>query len=268
MSETGNIISAEKYKLSRRRSTLLLPAGIIILSAIIFFSVDFATQRDWIGITSGFYLASSSIGWMINIIALLTIIITSFQISGEFAMGTVKAAWVRPASRSSWYAGKLVTVSAASSLLFLIALATITLLAYFKYGFSSLMEKDYLVHSVSSLAARYVMASLLTILSLISLVVVTAFVASLFLRPGSAIAVTVMLAFFMSIISIYQQAGPFLLSNSLTAPFEQMKVMSKGLPVPYRWNTFIWQNITCAMAYLVLFAASGQYVINKKEITF
>ena len=192
-SDIVNIISAEKYKLLRRRSTAAMLPGVLLLSVIIFFSVDLAAQRDWIGIPSGFYLASVAIGWMVNIIALLTIIIVAFQISGEFALGTVKPAWTRPVSRSSWFAGKLISVSAISSVLFIVSLAAITLLASVKYGFSDLMEKDYLVHASSSLAGRYIQVSFLTLVSFWALAAVTAVFAACFVRPGSTIAVTVVL---------------------------------------------------------------------------
>ena len=268
MNDIVNIISAEKYKLLKRRSTVAWLPGVALLSVILFLAVDLAAQRDWIGIPSGFYLASAAIGWMVNILALLTIIFVSFQISGEFALGTVKPAWTRPVRRSAWFTGKLLSVSAVSSVLFIISLATITLLASMKYGFSDLMEKDYLVHSVSVLAGRFIQASFLTLLSFWALAAVTAMFAACFVRPGSTIAVTVVLSFFMSVIAIFQQAVPFLLSSALTLPYQQMKMMSKGLPVPLEWNDLTWRTIACASAYLILAVVSGVNIINKKEVTF
>jgi len=268
MNEILRIVSAEKYKLVRRRSIIILPIGVILLSSAVFLTVDFATQRDWIGVSSGFYLASTAIGWMVNIIALLTVIFASFQVSGEFALGTVKPAWIRPVSRSAWFMGKLLSVSAYASILFLISLVTIISLASIKYGFSDLMEKDYLIHSVRTLSGRLVQSSMLTLLSLISLSIVTGMVATLFMRPGSTIAVLVILSFAMSVIAIFEQAGPYLLSNALINPFQQMKVMSKGLPLPYEWNDLIWRNAASAGVYLVLSLISGIWIINKKEITF
>ncbi|MBN2185555.1 MAG: ABC transporter permease [Candidatus Krumholzibacteriota bacterium] len=263
-----NIISAEKYKLLRRRSSAAMLFGVVILSVLLFLSVDLAAQRDWIGIPSGFYLASVAIGWMVNIIALLTIMIVAFQISGEFALGTVKPAWTRPIRRSAWFVGKLISVSAVSSVLFMISFATITLLASMKYGFSDLMEKDYLVHAFSALAGRYILASFLTLVSFWALAAVTAMFAACFVRPGSTIAVTVVLSFLMSVIAIFRQAAPFLLSSALSMPFQQMKMMSKGLPVPLEWNDLTWQTMACASAYLILAVVSGLIIINKKEVTF
>ncbi len=262
------IISAEMYKLSRRRTVLAILPGVVILSVILFFAVDFAAQRDWIGIPSGFYLASAASGWMVNIIALLTVITASFQISGEFSLGTVRPAWTSPISRKAWFGGKVVFISAVSTAALLVSLATIIVAASIKYGLSDLMEKDYLVHSSSSLALRFLQSSLLTMVSLWSVAAVTAMFGAFFVRPGSTIAVMIVLSFLMSVISIFGKVEPFLLSRALTLPFEQMKMMSKGLPVPLEWNDMMWKTISCASVYMVLALISGLCVVKRKEVTF
>ncbi len=246
----------------------VLPGSVMALAVLLFFAVDFAARKDWIGLPSGFYVASTTIGWMVNIVALLSIIMTCFHVSGEFALGTVKPAWVRPVSRSSWYSGKLISSAAASTFIFMLAVVTVTILAWAKYGFSDLMEKNYLVHSASSMAGRFVLVTLLTVVTLWALVAVTAMLASFFNRPGSAIAVAILLSFLMTVIAIFPRATPFLLSTCLTSPFEQMTFMSKGLPLPLEWTTLIWRELACSFAWITAAVIAGITVIRKKEITF
>jgi hypothetical protein len=267
-SDVSRVFAAEVMKAKRRKSLYIMPALTILVSVLLFFSIDFAASRDWIGISSGFYLASSSIGWVVNLIGFFAVMITCFRISGEFAMGTVKSVWVRPMGREGWYFGKILSVMSAVTAHFILAVMVITLLAWAKAGYIDLMEKDYLVHSVSSLGLRFILVSFLTWWSLLSTVIVTAFAAVIFNRPGSAIATVVGSSLVMTMLAIFPSVNPFLLTKCLSLPFEQMTLMSKGLPLALGWNSLILRTIACAGIWMGLSIAGAIAVLKKKEITF
>ena len=262
------VLSAEWFKVRGRKTTYIVPALTILCSVVLFFAVGYAAGKDWIGLSSGFYIASVSMGWLVNAMAFVAVVLTGFQISGEFAMGTVKPAWTRPVSRRSWYFGKLIACSAGVTFLFLISFVTITALAGLKFGYSDLMEKDYLVHSSSEMWRSLLVVSALTIWSLWSAVAATSVFAVFFNRPGGAISTVIAVSFAMALLAIIPAARPLLLATCLTQPFEQMTAMSKGLPLPMEWGTLIWRTAACAGIWTLVSALAGSAAIAKKEITF
>ena len=268
MSEITRVISAETVKLRRRRSTWVAPSLVALTALLVFLVAAVTISKNFAGIPSGFYLASSVSGWMIKITGLLAIIITCFTISGEFALGTVKPAWVKGLSRRGWLAGKTVSAAAAVTVLFLIVLVIALASAGAKYGFSALAEKDYVIHTAGALWKGYVLSAALTLFSLWSVVTVTSMLAALFNRPGSAIATAVLLAVGLAILDAIGSARPFLLTSSISLPFEQMTAMSKGLPLPLEWGELVWRTLACAGTWLVLSCAAGHMIITRKEITF
>jgi ABC-type transport system involved in multi-copper enzyme maturation permease subunit len=266
--EISKVLSAEKVKLRRQRTTWSIPLSVAVMTFLVFLAIAYAAARDWAGIQSGFYLASATTGWMINVTGLLAMIITCFQISGEFAMGTVKPAWVKGLSRHGWLSGKVVVAAMAVTVLFVIVLAVSLLSAGARHGFTDLMEKDFTVHTAAALWKGYILCSALTLFSLWAVVTVTSMLAACLNRTGSAIAAAVLLAVALSVAAVFGPARPFLLTSALSLPFEQMTAMSKGLPLPLEWGDLVWKTLACAGAWLAISCAASHAIIARKEITF
>lgn len=266
--EIRKVLLAEKVKLRRKRTTWSIPSAIAVMTFLVFLAIAYATSRDWTGIPSGFYLASSTTGWMINVTGLLAMIITCFQISGEFALGTVKPAWVRGLSRHGWLSGKIVSAAMAVTILFLIVIVFSLISAGLKYGFTDLKEKDFVVHTSAALWKGYLISSALTLFSLWAVVTVTSMLAAHFNRPGSAIAAVVLIAVALTIVAVFKPARPFMLTSAISMPFEQMTAMSKGLPLPLEWGDLIWKTLACAGSWLAVSCITGHVIIARKEITF
>jgi ABC-type transport system involved in multi-copper enzyme maturation permease subunit len=268
ISEIKKVLLAEKVKLRRKRTTWFVPSAVAAMSLLIFMAIGYAASRDWAGIPSGFYIASSTSGWMINVTGLLAMIITCFQISGEFALGTVKPAWVRGLSRHGWLSGKIVSAAMAVTVLFLIIIAISLVSAGAKYGLTDLKEKDFVVHTSAALWKGYLISAGLTLFSLWAVVTVTSMLAAHFNRPGSAIAVEVLVAVALTVLAVFKPARPFLLTSAISMPFEQMTAMSKGLPLPLEWGDLVRSTIACAGSWLAVSCAVGHAIIARKEITF
>jgi ABC-type transport system involved in multi-copper enzyme maturation permease subunit len=266
--EIRKVLLAEKVKLRGKKTTWFVLAALAVMTLLVFMAIAYAASRDWAGIPSGFYLASSTSGWMINVTGLLAMIITCFQISGEFALGTVKPAWVKGLSRSGWLSGKMVTAAIAVTAVFLVIVAVSLISAGTKYGFADLKEKDFVVHTSAALWKGYLLCASLTLFSLWAVVTVTSVLAAHFNRPGSAIAVAVLVAVALTVVAVFKPARPFLLTSAISLPFEQMTAMSKGLPLPLEWGELAWRTIACAGCWLVLSCAAGYMIIARKEITF
>ncbi len=268
ITEIRKVLLAEKVKLRRKRTTWFVPSAVTVMTLLVFMAIAYAASRDWAGIPSGFYLASSTSGWMINVTGLLAMMITCFQISGEFALGTVKPAWVRGLSRHGWLSGKVVSAAMAVSVLFVIIIVVSLVSAGAKYGFTDLKEKDFVVHTSAALWKGYLISTALTLFSLWAVVTVTSMFAAYLNRPGSAIAVAVLLAVAFTVVAVFKPARPFLLTSAISMPFEQMTAMSKGLPLPLEWGDLVRRTLVCAGSWLVVSCVAGHAIIARKEITF
>lgn len=264
----SRVLGAEVYKARYRRSTWALPISAAAVTAMVFFAVDYAAGRDWIGVPGGWYLASSTTGWMIDITGLIAIVMTCFAVSGEFSRGTVKPALTRGISRGGWYAGRVVAVCAATTVLLAAVMLTALALAGTLRSLSDLLEKDFLIHSSADLFRGFVLCSALTLAVLWAVVSAAAMVSSLVGRAGSAIALAIFLAAGMTVLSVFDPLRPFLLGDALGLPMAQMISMSKGLPLPLEWSSLARRTLLCAAGWTAATCALGILVMRRKEITF
>jgi ABC-type transport system involved in multi-copper enzyme maturation permease subunit len=270
MSQRGDIariVSAEVLKLRRRRSTFVLPSIVVALAVLIYFGLEVGARNHWFGIPSGFFVASSAIAWITNAIVLVLVVVTSFFVSQEFALGTVKSAWVRPVKRSGWFTAKLLTAAGAVTALFLVAVVVVLTLAAARAGFTDLMEKDYLIHTARSMGLRMAMTTGLTLFVVWSAAAVTSALAARLNHPGGAIAATLGLGIAMTALSVFPAVRPFLLTTYLALPCEQMVAMSKGLPLPLEWGDLVWHTLAAGGAWGVGAYLIGRRTVQRKEIT-
>jgi ABC-type transport system involved in multi-copper enzyme maturation permease subunit len=265
--DIARVLSAEFLKLRRRRSTVVLPSIVVALAVLIYFGLEMGARNHWFGIPSGFFVASSAIGWITNAIVLVAVVVTAFVVSQEYALGTVKSAWVRPMRRGGWFTAKLLTAAGGVTALFVAGAAVVVVLAAAKLGFSDLMEKDYLVHPAGTLGARMALTTGLTLFALWSVTAVTAALAARLNHPGGAIAAALGLGIAMTALSVFPVARPLLLTTYVGLPGEQMVAMSKGLPLPLEWGDLVWHTLVAAGAWGLAAYAIGRWVVQKKEIT-
>jgi hypothetical protein len=262
----GKIIAAESFKLRRQRTSVVILTVVALLAVVMFFVLEFAARRDWIGIPSGHFIAASVINWMTNVMIVLAVIVTSFFVSQEFALGTIKATWVRPVTRSQWYTAKVYTAAVAITELFAIVVIIVVVLAVTRLGFTDLTEKGYVVHTTESLTRRLVLTVALTIWSLWAVAAFIAMLAAVFKHPGGAIAAGLGAGIALMVLAAFPPARPFLLSTYVTMPMEQMVTMTKGLPLPLEWGDLVWRTLAGAGAWMVVAFVVGQRIIRRKEI--
>ncbi|MBN1885993.1 MAG: ABC transporter permease [Candidatus Krumholzibacteriota bacterium] len=268
MSELARVLAAERFKASRRRTTYLFPVAIALASAIIVFALDAATRRQWIGVPSGFYLASSSLGRIAHLAAFAGAMLACFHISREYALGTVKAAWVRPVSRGAWWWGKLISAVAASAALFVVAAAVVVAVSWLKPGFADLVETQVMIHPAGRLGLRLSLAIALTLCAVVATTAVSAAIAAACNGPGTAIAATLALWGAMSLLSVFPEAQPWLPTTCLSLPAEQMTAMSAGLPLPREWGDVVRLTLAGAAGWTAVSIVVGRRIVIRKEVTF
>lgn len=262
------VISAEWFKMKRRRSTIIIPLIVTVFAVAVFFGLDLAVRREWLGVPSGFNVAAGSLNVLINVLLLVTVLATCFHISREFALGTIKATLVRPISRTQWYTAKLLSAGATVGALFLLVVAVVLILAALRFGFTDLMEKDYLVHSAGALGWRLILTIALTLWSLWVLVAVMSMLSSLINHPGGAIAAGLGLGLVSMVLAMFPTFQPYLLSTYFSLAVDQMVVMSKGLPLVTSWGQIAKQTLLGGAGWMIGSLLIGYRIVAKKEITF
>ncbi|UCH85384.1 MAG: ABC transporter permease [Candidatus Latescibacterota bacterium] len=263
----NKIIRAESFKLRKQKTSYIVPVAVMLLGILLFVVLEFTTRRNWIGVPSGHFVAASVISWIGNVMMLLVVLMTSFIVSQEFALGTIKSTLVRPVTRGQWYTAKVFTAAVSLSVLFLCVVVVVVALAAVRLGLTDLTEKNYVVHTARSLTFRLVLSVGLTVFALWAVTVFVALVAGVFNHPGGAIAAALGAGVLMVVLGAFPAARPFLLTTYMSAPWEQMVAMSKGLPLPYEWGQLVWRTLAGAGAWMVLGFVVGQHLIRKKEIT-
>lgn len=267
-SDILGVLNADFYKLSRSRTKFVVPAGFILIIVFLFIGLSTAAQRNFFGIPSGFYISSACLGWMVNIIVLCLVVITSFEISNEFAMGTVKSVLVRPLTRHAWLTAKTIYVCLIAAVLLASASIVVICLAWFKFGLTGLTENNYVIHSARSLEWKLFIVLILTLWNLCAVVNLSVAISTIFYRPGSSISTLLALSLLMVVLGIFPVLKGFLLTTFVSLPFEQMTAMTKGLPLPLSWSNLIWRTLVVSGAYMIISIAAGQLIIARKEITF
>jgi ABC-2 type transport system permease protein len=266
-SDFKKIVGAESFKLRRQKTSYIVPAAVMLLGILLFVILEFTTRRNWIGVPSGHYVAASVISWMGNVMMLLVVLMTSFMISQEFALGTIKSTLVRPVTRGQWYAAKVCTAAVALSGLFLLVVGVVVGLAVFRLGLTDLTEKDYVVHTAQSLTLRLMLCVGLTVIALWAATIFVAMVAGLFNHPGGTIAMALGAGVLMMVVGAFPALRPFLLTTYVSSPWEQMVAMSKGLPLPFEWGQLVWRTLAGTGGWIILTFVLGQRIVRKKEIT-
>lgn len=267
MNDVTKVIRAEWFKLRRQRSTIVVPVAVLAFAVLLYFVQELAARKNMFGVPSGFFVSTSVIGWMNTVLALIAVIVASFLVAQEFAIGTVKSTWVRPVRRGRWFFGKYLFAAGIVTDLFIIVSASAVGLALVRLGMDSLMEKDYVVHTLRSLSLRMLLTLGLTLFGLWAATALAAAVAASLNHPGGAIALTLGIGVAMMAASAFEPARPFLLTQYLSLPLEQMSAMAKGVPLPLEWGTLIWRTLAGAGAWLALALVVGLRVTQTKEIT-
>lgn len=266
MGDIVKIVSAEIYKQSKTKSSKTVPVMVLVITALIFLAVSAASDNLSLGPASGFYITAASLGWIIKAVSFAAVIITCFQISNEFSMGTVKAAWVQPLSRNHWYSGKLLHSCIICWSVLLAAVALLILLSSLKYNFNPLIENNYQIHSESDLWLKLGLTLILTLWVISVIIAATSVISIIFNAAGSSISVVIAASLLMVILEIFGDVRPFLLTSYISLPADQFVLMTKGLPLQMSWKEITCQTLGFPAGYLALSLIAGFLMINRKEI--
>ncbi len=259
-------IAAEWLKLRKSRAT---PVGLLVylvIFAVLYITYVVAARESFMGIDSGFYIAGAAASGASTPLAFVALLLVSFSLGREFSQGTVQMIWPKPMARGGWLMGKIGTsvfhVSVFVCLTFVVAVVA----AGVQFGFTNLMEKDYLIHAESALWWRFALVAVLTWLAIIAVVVAAAIPALYLGSPGSAVTVSIVIGFAVQLAGGWDMASPLLLSTYLTAPMDQFVAMSKGLPLPQTWGGLVGTCLTGSVVWIGLCWLWAWQIVRRKEV--
>jgi len=259
-------ISAELFKMRRQRVSWILPLALGAVAVLLYLLAEMGARRDWIGVPSGYFVASSVIQWMINVMILVTVVVTSTSIASEFSAGTVRSAWVRPLSRRRWFMGKVAVGAAVVIALFTLVAGLAAFLGLVRLGLEDLRENQYVLHTSGALGGRLLLSLVLSGWALCACVALAALFASFASGGAQAIALGIGAGIALTMLGVIPAVRPFLLSTYIQLPADQMVAMSKGLPLTIDWATLSWRTLGCGAGWMIAALGTGAAIIGRREI--
>jgi ABC-type transport system involved in multi-copper enzyme maturation permease subunit len=262
--DTRQTIAAEWLKLKRSRATPIGLLTYLAILTILYFTYEIAARESFIGIESGFYLVGAVTSAATMPLAFVALLLVSSSLGREFSQGTVQMIWAKPISRSGWLMGKTVTSTCHISVFVWLTFIITVAVAGLQFGFTDLMEKDYLIHAESSLWWRLALLAGLTWLAVVAVAVAAAIPALYLGSPGGALTVSIAIAFVLQLASGWDAASPFLLSTYLSGPLQQFVAMSKGLPLPQTWGELVRTCLIGSILWIGLCWVWAWQIVRRK----
>lgn len=259
-------IAAEWLKLRKSRAT---PVGLLVylvIFAVLYIAYAVAARESFMGIESGFCIAGAAASAACTPLAFVALLLVSFSLGREFSQGTVQMVWSKPMVRGYWLMGKISTSAFHVSVFVCLTFVVAVIAAGLQFGFTDLMEKNFLIHAEPALWWRFALLAGLTWLAVIAVVVASAIPALYFGSPGGAVTVSIVAGFALQLAGGWDTAGPFLLSTYLAEPMQQFVAMSKGLPLPQAWGDLVGRCLIGSIAWIGVCGAWAWLIVRRKEV--
>ena len=254
----------EWTKLRGKKSAFILPLTAIGFVLLAGYGFKLGVSEEFMGIESGFYLAATTTNTAFYLLAILTIVLVATIVGNEFVTGTIRYILSRPIRREEWLLGNLAAMILVVVILYLIIILSGITMGAITYGYPSLTEKEFVIHSQQELFNKFVVALLLPLVPLITLVIAIELVTVLTESPGTAIGIGLGGGFALSLLTNQTALGQFFWANYIFSPLEEMERMSKGLPTG--WGAIISWSVGVSIITGLTLLAISVYVISRKEI--
>ena len=264
--EACRVMSAEWLKLRKSRATLTGLVIYLVVILVLYLTYYVAVRRSFMGIPSGFYLSGATLSAAVTPLAFVGVLLVALSLGREFSSGTIHLVWTRPISRLGWLGGKVLSNVIHLKSFLVLTLVIVIAAAGTQFGFSSLMEKDYLIHSAGSLWWSLLFVIVLTWIALIATVSFVCVPALYIASPGVTIAVCVAGGFVLQMAAGWDELRPFLLPTYLSSPLAQFVAMSKGLPLPEEWGVLTRTCLLGSAAWMLAGWLWAAWIVKRKEV--
>lgn len=259
-------MAAEWLKVRKSRAT---PVGLLVylaIFAVLYITYVVAARESFMGIQSGFYIAGAATSAASTPLAFVALLLVSFSLGREFSQGTVQMIWPKPITRGGWLLGKLGLSVFHVSVFVWLTFVMAVVAAGLQFGFTDLMEKDYLIHAESALWWRFLLLAALTWLAVVAVVIAAAIPALYIGSPGGAVTVSIVIGFALQMAGGWDMISPFLLSTYLADPLQQFVAMSKGIPLPLSWGELVQTCLIGSVVWIGLCWLWAWQIVRRKEV--
>lgn len=240
----------------------------ILLGFLIFHFSSFSGSFEFLslmkGEKNGFNFSISLTYSVYKILLFFMIIISSTCVSNEAQTGILKSLLVKRLERDHLILGKsfslLVFFFMMFSLVFLLSISAGGIL----YGFGDIAEKNYIIHSASSLFVNIWLAFFLMVLPIFSLINFSLFFSVIFNNNIFPIVLGFGLHFIFSIFIEMDLFKNIFLTNYLFFPLSRFQKMAQGFPLS--GSAEILNMILATAAYSTIFLICSILIFRKKEL--
>jgi len=264
--EARRVLAAEWLKARKLRGTYVGIGIYLLVVLIMYFTVHLAVSRSFMGIKTGFFMAGAALSATVTPLEFVGVLLVAFSLAREFSSGTINLAWARPLSRRGWLLGKSLGTIIHLKIFLAITIILVVAGAWAQFGYSSLMEKEYLIHSEASLWWSLLIAVTLTWIALIAVIIYVEIAAMYIGNPGGTIAACVAAGFVLQMAARWEPLTPYMLPTYLMVPLDQFQQMAKGLPLPYAWSSLFRMCLLGSAAWIIGGWLWASWLVKKKEV--
>ncbi len=216
------------------------------------------------GHENGFNFSMSLTYSIYNILIFFVILMASMAVSDEAQKGTLKTVLVKRVKRNDLIIGKFLFLL----LFFFCLIAIISLLSLaiggVLYGFPNISEKNYIIHSSSSLFFNYLLSLLLVVFPISALISLCLFFSVLFNNNILPLISSMGVNFIFYIFAELDFYKYLFLTDYLSFPLKTVQKMAQGLPLI--WIPGIEYMILATLLYSAGFLVLAIIFFKRKEI--
>ncbi len=257
------ITSVEFEKIARRKSSVII-LSLMIIFQIILAVIGYKLRTKEMELGTGFQVAAFSIQYVLQIMTLVVLALSSISLSREITSGTVKIILARSIKRSDFIIGKFSALFLSGILLLALIYLLGLLYGQFFGGLISLKEGNYLLCSAGNLTWSYFVSMLLIIPPLGALISFGILISVLIRSTGGAVGTGIISFFFLQMLSQVDQIDKYCFTKYLRLPIDSYYKMTEGIFLTQKSS--IYWNIGVSTTSTIIFLGLAVAIFCKKDI--
>lgn len=259
----ATITSVEFEKIARKKSSLIIVA-LVILFQIVLAVAGYKMRMKEMELGTGFQVAAFSIQFVLQILTLVVLAISSISLSRELSSGTVKTVLARNINRRDLIIGKFVALFLSGFLVLLLTYILGLLAGKVFGGLVALKDGNYLLCSAGSLTWGYFASLLLVIPPLTTLISFGILISVLVRGAGGAVGTGIISFFFLQMLSQVDQIDKYCFTKYLKLPIDSYYKMTEGIFLTQKSS--IYWNLGVSSICTLIFLGLAIGIFCKKDI--
>lgn len=253
----------EFEKIVRRKFSIILLV-LLILFQIALAVGGYQIKMKNMELGTGFQVSAFSIQFVLQIMTLIILAMSSISLAGEISSGTVKTVLARNIKRRDFIIGKFTALFFTSVMVLLLIYLLGLVAGQFSGGLVSLKDGDYLMCSAGRLAGSYFISFVLFIPPLVALISFGIFISVIVRGAGGAVGTGIISFLVLQMLSQLDRIDKYLFTRYLTLPMDNFSKLTEGIFLSQKSSVY-W-NLGVSTTYTAIFLSLSVLIFCKKDL--